>query len=92
MMMMTADTLSNRGYFVDRHSGSFIVHERQHNTGSLSFSPCSHITALHDHHNNKMWHQIKVLFCSCFGGRETIEQPARPHNPTRPALRRSSFS
>lgn len=58
----------------------------------LSFPPL-HITTLRNQHNNdiKMWQQIKDLFRACFGERDTIEQPARPRNPTRPALRRSSF-
>ena len=59
----------------------------------LSFPPL-YITTLRNQHNNndiKMWQQIKDLFRACFGERDTIEQPARPRNPTRPALRRSSF-
>jgi hypothetical protein len=52
-----------------------------------------HTTTPYNHNNNniKMWQQIKDLFRLCFGKRDTIEQPARPRNPTRPAARRSSF-
>jgi hypothetical protein len=66
---------------------------------SLLRPPISPFPRSHHHHNNnnnnnnnRMWQQIKDLFRLCFGERDHMEQPARPRNPTRPALRRASFS
>ena len=78
----------------DHHSGLFVVRRRHYSSKHGPFSPIffHFINNTRDQHITKMWQQIRDLFRSCFGERDSIEQPVKPRNPTRPALHRSSFS